>query len=358
MTANAASNLFNLFPTWGSYGYSSWGLTPVVSNTYYSNYVNPYYATPVAAAAQPSVTVYNYSQPLATAAATDAGANAAPAQIDASEAQFQSARDAFKAGNYDDALKLADQALTSVPGDTALHEFRALCLFALGRYTESSAVLYAVLTAGPGWSWSTMIGLYPDVETYTNQLRSLEGYVKQNPNSASGHFVLAYQYMTAGHKEAAASEFQRVATLEPKDQLSSKFVQVLAPAAADNQVAAEPPAPAENATAVADASQTDAKQPTPPPAALVGSWTAKPDDSLTITLAIANEGDFTWTVTPKQGKPQVIKGKALYLEGEMALTQEQGNPLVGKVETPDAGTMKFSLLGDDKAPALVFKKGA
>ena len=39
-------------------------------------------------------------------------------------------------------------------------------------------MLYVVLTAGPGWDWATMVGLYPDVDTYTRQLRALEAAIK------------------------------------------------------------------------------------------------------------------------------------------------------------------------------------
>ena len=49
-----------------------------------------------------------------------------------------------------------------------------LVLFALQRYDEASVALYAVLSIGPGWDWPTLVGLYPDVETYTAQLRALE----------------------------------------------------------------------------------------------------------------------------------------------------------------------------------------
>ena len=42
------------------------------------------------------------------------------------------------------------------------------------RYDEAAAVAYTVLTAGPGWNWTTLVGLYPDVDTYTNQLRAVE----------------------------------------------------------------------------------------------------------------------------------------------------------------------------------------
>ena len=63
-----------------------------------------------------------------------------------------------------------------MPNDTVLHEFRGLVLFALGRYKEAAAADYAVLSAGPGWDWTTLSGLYPNVEVYTEQLRALEQY--------------------------------------------------------------------------------------------------------------------------------------------------------------------------------------
>ena len=82
------------------------------------------------------------------------------------------------AGDYQRALDLSDQVLKATPDASVVHEFRAMCLFALKRYDEAAAVDYAVLTAGPGWNWSTMAGLYPGVDTYTNQLRALEAYAQ------------------------------------------------------------------------------------------------------------------------------------------------------------------------------------
>src|SRR5262249_33485513 len=113
------------------------------------------------------------------------------------------------------------------PNDPILHEFRALVLFALKRYDEAAATAYAVLTAGPGWNWPTMVGLYPDVDTYNNQLHALESSVRQNPNAATTRFLLAYHYMVQGHKDAAGNEFQNVVKLEPKDQLSARFAAAL-----------------------------------------------------------------------------------------------------------------------------------
>ena len=140
----------------------------------YMPYSNPYYAAPTVVAGQPSVTdVYDYAQPIDTV-------SAAPAEdvTDPAMATFDAARDSFKQGNYDQALQQTNEALAKLPNDSDMHEFRALCLFALGRYDEAAATLYAVLAVGPGWDWTTLIGLYPDVSVYTAQLRALEDYCR------------------------------------------------------------------------------------------------------------------------------------------------------------------------------------
>ena len=122
---------------------------------------------------------------------------------------------------------MSDQVLKDTPNVPVVHEFRALCLFALKRFDEAAAVDYAVLSAGPGWNWSTLVGLYPDVDTYTNQLRALEASVRTNTNSPSTQFLLGYHYLVQGHQEAAASQFEKVTKLQPTDQLSASFVKAL-----------------------------------------------------------------------------------------------------------------------------------
>ncbi len=68
-------------------------------------------------------------------------------------------------------LPALDAALAKTPDDVVLHEFRAsLCLRCM-RYKEAAGTLYAVLSVGPGWDWTTMSGLYQSTDTYTQQLR-------------------------------------------------------------------------------------------------------------------------------------------------------------------------------------------
>ena len=125
-----------------------------------------------------------------------------------------------------------------MPNDTTLHEFLALVLFAQGKYEQAAAPLYAVLSVGPGWDWTTLSGMYPDVATYTGQLRNLEAYITANPKSAQARFVLAYQYLCEGHDENAVAQLKQVVKLQPGDTLSAQLV------ARSQPSGGTPPAPA------------------------------------------------------------------------------------------------------------------
>ena len=161
---------------WGGYGgygggLLGWGLPSWSLGTWpyeygYYVYTNPYYAgIPTQVANSP----YDYSQPIPVDNSTPPPQTA----LDAARSHFDAARAAFKGGDYAAALAEIDQAIKNLPNDPDLHEFRALTLFALGRYTESAAALYSVLAVKPGWNWATLIGFYPDVDTFTAQLRAL-----------------------------------------------------------------------------------------------------------------------------------------------------------------------------------------
>ena len=118
---------------------------------------------------------YDYSQPIDTQAAPP------PAEVaDPAVAKFDAAREAFHNGDYAGALGLTDEALKVLPNDATLHEFRALVLFAVGKYDLAAGPLYAVLSVGPGWDWTTLAGLYPSIDVYTAQLRKLEARNSQS----------------------------------------------------------------------------------------------------------------------------------------------------------------------------------
>ena len=222
------------FATGAALGVTAWALGSSFYNWGYASYANPYYAE--AAVAQPivieqtvvgaepqTVTVpayaYDYSQPIDTQSAPPAAEVADPAV-----AKFDSARAAFGSGDYAGALRLTDEALKVLPNDATLHEFRALVLFAVGKYDLAAGPLYAVLSVGPGWDWTTMAGLYPNIDVYTAQLRKLEAFVTANPKSTAGRFVLAYHYLTQGHIDEAVAQLKEVVALAPQDTLSAQLV--------------------------------------------------------------------------------------------------------------------------------------
>jgi hypothetical protein len=206
-------------------------------------YSNPYYVQPA-----DSVVYYpDYSQPIPppeeepppsgeatydnTAASGEVTAASANTDNDPNTAEavsiFDAGRALFKNGDFQGALDKTDQAIKLLPSDATLHEFRALCLFALKRYQEAAAGIYAVLAAGPGWDWDSMKALYADTATYTAQLRALEEYKKANPDAAYASFLLAYHYLVMGYPDQAAKELQQVVKLQPDDKLAAAILDAL-----------------------------------------------------------------------------------------------------------------------------------
>jgi tetratricopeptide (TPR) repeat protein len=369
--------MYSYFPTWGVSNFSGWGLGSVANSWVYSGYTNPYYSTVVATQPAQTTVVYDYSQPINVSAAPPDTSVA-----ESTEQVFSAARDSFKAGDYQRALDLTDQVLKQTPNVAVVHEFRALCLFALKRYDQAAAVAYSVLTAGPGWNWTTLVGLYPDVDTYTNQLRGLEAYARSNSSSASANFLLAYQYLVQGNKDAAGTMFERVVQLQPKDELSASFAKLykksaeVAAAGADQRaaaqavqpttpgaaaqpenVAANQPASSPTAPAPAAADEAEEQQPPPPPPAnLLGVWKAQASPDVSIALTLQKDGQFAWEVDNK-GKKQSISGQAGFDKGTLALLQQEGDPLIGKVTMDGDSKFVFAPAGaGEKGAGLTFKK--
>jgi tetratricopeptide (TPR) repeat protein len=316
----------------------------------YSNYNNAYYGLgPIGGGGnQPPVRTgpppYDYSQPINTAAA----APAAPVASTAT-AGFDQARDAFKQGNYALAVQLGEQALGQMPNDPNIHQFLALGLFAQGQYDQAAAPLYAVLSIGPGWNWTTLIGSYAEADAYTQQLRALEAYVKANPQSAPAHFVVGYHYLTQGHNDAAAKQFEDAARLQPSDRLSAQLAAQLQPPASQ---------PSTIDTATAPATATASAVPAPP-GNLAGRWAATPAKDARIALAIKDDGNFTWAVTTPGQPDKLITGKATIANGVLTLAGSDGQlgTLAGQVAWQDDNHMTFRLLGtpqDD--PGLKFER--
>ena len=333
---------------YGGYGYGSgvgaWGMGSPMYGWGYSNYNNAYSGLgPIGGGGnQPGPPPFDYSQPISTTAAAPSAPVASTATAD-----FDQARDAFKQGNYALAVQLGEQALGQMPNDPNIHQFLALGLFAQGQYDQAAAPLYAVLTIGPGWNWTTLIGAYAEADTYTQQLRALEAYIRANPQSAPAHFVAGYHYLTQGHNDAAAKQFEQAAGLQPSDKLSAQLAAQLQPPASQ-QPSSDGAAPP-TATASAESA---------PQGKLAGRWAATPAKDARVGLAINDDGNFTWTVTSSGQPAKTITGKSTFANGVLTLAGQDGQvgALAGQVAWQDDNHMTFRVLGapqDD--PGLKFE---
>ncbi|MEO6808571.1 MAG: tetratricopeptide repeat protein [Isosphaeraceae bacterium] len=345
------------FAAGAAVGVTAWALGSSFYNWGYNSYANPYYAN--AAVAQPIVIeqmvasgepqtvsvpglAYDYSQPIDTQAEPPSAEVADPAV-----AKFDAAREAFRSGDYAGALRLTDEALKVLPNDATLHEFRALVLFAAGKYDLAAGPLYAVLSVGPGWDWTTMIGLYPGADVYTAQLRKLEEFVGANPSTTAGRFVLAYHYITQGHTDAAVAKLKEVLALSPEDTLSAQLVRQFSKPSTTPSTAAAPTAPA---------APTEPKAPVKE-GQLSGDWAARPANDTTIRLNVADNGAFTWTVDSK-GKAQKLTGKWSLADDLLTMAQaEQGGALVGHVTWQAEDRWTFRVMGGGpEDPGLSFSR--
>jgi len=218
---------------YGGYGmgYGGYGTSMGYSSGYCS-YNNPYYSNNYG-----SYGSYSYAQPIPVANPNTTGASSACDQ------SLNSAADAFKQNNYDLALDIMNKGIVQCPTDAVLHEFRALVLFAKADYQQAASTLHSVLAVGSGWNWTTLSGLYPDVATYTAQLRALERFVKSNPQDGSGRFLLAYHYLVDGYPDSAADQLTQVVRIVPADRVAGDMLKLISKQPHQTASAAAQPVP-------------------------------------------------------------------------------------------------------------------
>lgn len=328
-----------------AFGLTTWAVNRVGWAFGYYPYSNPYYTGGTTVVDN---SVYNYSQPLVmmpqeqTLSGDPNDTSPEPDVPQEVLDNFDKGRQEFYAGDYESALNSVNAAIKDMPNDAVLHEFRALTLFALGKYQEAAATLYLVLSAGPGWDWTTMIGLYPNVDVYTKQLRALEAARNANPDDAADHFVLAYQYLTAGHAEAAQREFEEVLKLNPQDELSARLLLELDP---DAKVPSPPKV-------------TEPPKPSSPiqESQLYGDWQANRDDGSSFGMDLSENGEFTWTFSQGDQSQKVTGVWGVDDDGVIAMEMNDGGTMLAQLDLKDSD-LDLYMLGDTRgSEPLHFQK--
>ena len=163
--------------------------------------------------------------------------------------------------------------------------------------------LYAVLSVGPGWDWTTMSSLYPSVDVYTKQLRALEDYVQAIRECAGRTFCAGYQYMTEPDTQPPQQrQFEQVVKLAPNDQVSRQLLAMINSPDSSTDVSAGGDSRPLRLPRPTDAQLTA-------PTNITGAWRATPPTGGgTIDLSLGRDGRFTWKYA-RPDKTQSFDGK-------------------------------------------------
>lgn len=298
---------------------------------------------------QPATTVvpFDFSQPIRTEAPPPP-----ENQVEQAQAAMDQALNAFYNKDFYSAMTLVDKALTGLPHDTAVHEFRALVLFALGKYDQAAEALYAILSVGPGWDWTTMLGLYADRETYSQHLDRLERHVATRPSDAAARFVLGYHYLTLNFPEEAVEQFRKVVELKPSSSLASQMVQLVESSLKGESTDGTSAQPAGSGTAELPEDVGVA----PEPSSLWGTWVAKPAEDTTIRLELRDDATFTWTVEQSEA-PRSFSGQFTQGGTLLTLAPAEGGAMVGNVSSLQPDRFDFRMAGSSASdPGLQFRR--
>jgi len=329
-------HLWYEYPAAVAFGLTYWGVNTMAYSFGTMAYVNPYYT------GQPTGGPVDYSQPQVAVEQTDSDNPATePPEVPEQGLQlFEQARTAFHAGQYDRARQFADSALKLMPHDVLVHEFRALTFFAQQQYTQAATVLHSVLAVSPGWDWTTMSQLYPSLDVYTTHLRALENWTGQHPELPEGHFVLAYHYLTCGHRDDAATQLQLVVKALPDDTVSARLLNLLTGEPPKPSGTSKPPPAPKPGTPTIPAGQLD------------GQWTAT-SDGAAYGLELRQDGRFVWTYR-QAGKSQSVAGVYAIDGSTLALEPDSGGVMLADLHLKGS-QLSFQQVGADST--LVFTRG-
>jgi hypothetical protein len=173
----------------------------------------------------------------------------------------------------------------------------------------------------------------------------LETFVHQNPNAPDGHFVLAYQYMTGGHNEEAAEQYQDVVQLVPNDSVSRQMLALLNSNDQSGPAAAPATAPPANTNG-----------PAVPRTAILGNWTAPSPADGTVNLSLGDDGRFVWKFS-QASNTQNFGGKYELAGNTLVLEYDNGGTMVGKVAPQGPGGFTFQMVGGPpNDPGLAFTR--
>lgn len=181
---------------------------------------------------------------------------------------------AFRAGRYQDALRLWQHAMVDDPDNGAVVLLMAQALFALGQYESAANTTQMGMQMLPETEWGNVVRnytqLYGNIEDYTNQVRAAEKVRDARADGGAVRFLLGYHFGYLNYPKQAVRELDAALAIEPRDVGAEKLRDIFAVQAgiparphtaqpAAGQPAAGAPAPAGPALG------PDQRPATPPP---------------------------------------------------------------------------------------------
>lgn len=329
------------YPVSSGFALTVWSINRMSWGFGLRNYYNPYVVS------RP-VVIYDYSQPLVVTGtvATTQPADRTDGPPPEVSRDFDNAVAAFQDQNYSTALRYIDAVIVKMPHDAVAHEFRSLTLYAQGRYDEAAEAIHAVLAVGPGWDWTTMANVYANVEVYTQHLRNLERYVREDPDSSGARFLLAYHYMTCGHEESAARQLKQVLRLTPGERVATDMLTMIVGPEAVRALEEAAPLPAPPPARV-DVPEIESAQ-------MTGEWNATDQDETTFQMVLNENGTFRWTAT-REGHSRTVRGVWALEENVLAMEPDSGGVMLAELSDVDDQGFQFRPVGaPQEDPGLKF----
>jgi tetratricopeptide (TPR) repeat protein len=175
-----------------------------------------------------------------------APANPAASIADSSSPFVRQGEEAFKARDYNTAVRHWRHALVDEPKNATLVMMLAQAHFAAGEYDEAAGATQAAMALMPPEKWGVVVEnyaeLYSDSQDYVDQLQALEKAIKEDTKNPALRFIVGFHYGYLGYPVEAVRELDKLLELAPKDQAGRKLRDLMAEGAKKKSPAgAEPP---------------------------------------------------------------------------------------------------------------------
>lgn len=184
---------------------------------------------------------YYYGETQVSSAYLDPDSPAATSQLAAPPPRMQRAttpegrdfqrraEEAFRRGQYDQAVRWANHAVVEMPQDGRMFEFLSQALFAVGDYGAAAGAAHQGIAMQDDAAWGGIVKdfgrFYGNPNDYTEQLRRLEKFANQHAEAPYARFLLGYQYGFLGYPTEGRRELEKAVSLESRDEIAQRLLE-------------------------------------------------------------------------------------------------------------------------------------